>query len=319
MSNNQTIAKYRKDLPQLSGDLFLTDGGIETTLIFHNGFALPEFAAFDLLKHKEGRQALVDYYKTYSKIAKEHGVGFILESATWRASQDWGRKIGYSTQELVTMNRQAIQLLADIRDEYENENTKLVISGCIGPRGDGYQPDSKMTIEEAEAYHAWQMNVLADTEVDMVTALTMTYAEEAIGVVRTAQSAGLPVVISFTVETDGRLPNGQSLKDAIRQVDKATWNGPIYYMVNCAHPTHFDSELDTDEAWVQRIHALRSNASRKSHAELNESDTLDDGNPIEFGRQYRALKDRLSNLNVLGGCCGTDHRHIEAVCKAIIQ
>ena len=215
------------------------------------------------------------------------------------------------------MNYRAIQMLTDIRNEYENGSTNIVISGCIGPRGDGYQPDSMMTIEEAEAYHLWQMKVLANTEADMVTALTMTYAEEAIGIVRAAQSVGLPVVISFTVETDGRLPNGQSLKDAVQQVDKATWNGPIYYMVNCAHPTHFDSVLDTDEAWVQRIHGLRSNASRKSHAELNESDTLDDGNPVEFGQQYRALKDRLSNLNVLGGCCGTDHRHIEAVCKAV--
>lgn len=319
MSANQTISKYRNDLPQLSGDLFLTDGGIETTLIFHNGFDLPEFAAFDLLKHDKGRQALVDYYKTYAGIARAQGVGFILESATWRASQDWGRKIGYSAQELVGVNHQAIQLLAGIRNEYENGNTRLVISGCVGPRGDGYQPDGMMTIEEAEEFHSWQMKVLADTEVDMVTALTMTYAEEAIGVVRAAQSAGLPVAISFTVETDGRLPNGQSLKDAIGQVDKATWNGPIYYMVNCAHPTHFDSALDTDEAWVQRIHGLRSNASRKSHAELNESGTLDDGNPIEFGQQYRTLKDRLSNLNVLGGCCGTDHRHIEAVCKAIVR
>ena len=317
MSTNQTIAKYRRNLPQLSGDLFLTDGGIETTLIFHKGFDLPEFAAFDLLKHDEGRQALVDYYKTYVEIAKQNDVGFILESATWRASQDWGRKIGYSTQELVEMNHQAIQLLDEIRNEYENSNTKLVISGCIGPRGDGYQPDCMMTIEEAEAYHSWQMKVLADTEVDMVTALTMTYVEEAIGVVRAAQSVGLPVVISFTVETDGRLPNGQSLKDAIQQVDKATWNGPSYYMVNCAHPTHFDSLLDTDEAWVQRIHGLRSNASRKSHAELNESEILDDGDPIEFGQQYRALTDRLSNLNIFGGCCGTDHRHIEAVCMAV--
>jgi len=315
MSLNQTTTKYRKDLPQLSGDLFLTDGGIETTLIFHNGFDLPEFAAFDLLKHDEGRQALVDYYKPYTGIAKKHGVGFILESATWRASPDWGRKIGYSSQELVEINRQAIQLLVDLRDEYEGRNSKFVISGCIGPRGDGYHPDSMMTIEEAEAYHSWQMKVLANTEVDMVTALTMTYAEEAIGVVRAAHSVGLPVVISFTVETDGSLPNGQSLKDAIQQVDKATWNGPIYYMINCAHPTHFDSILDTDEACVQRIHGLRSNASRKSHAELNESATLDDGNPVEFGQQYRVLKDRLPNLNVFGGCCGTDHRHIEMVCQ----
>jgi len=315
-NGNTELAKYRENLPQLSGDFFLTDGGIETTLIFHHGFELPQFAAFDILKKYDGRQALRDYYCTYAAIAREHGLGFILESPTWRASRDWGRKIGYSTQDLVEIHHQAIALLAEIRDEFEYQNSKIVISGCLGPRGDGYNPKSMMSVADAEKYHRTQIETLAETQTDMITALTMTYPEEAIGIVRAAQAAELPVVISFTVETDGRLPNGQMLGEAIEQVDAATDFGPAYYMINCAHPTHFENTLRADQPWIQRIRGLRANASSLSHAELDEAEVLDDGNPRELGSQYLALKNMLNNLNVMGGCCGTDHRHIEEIAKA---
>jgi len=314
--NGPPNAKYRNDLPQLSGDFFLTDGGLETTLIFHEGFELPEFAAFDLLKHAQGRAALDNYFRNYAAIAKKYGVGFVLESPTWRTSPDWGQKIGYSQQELVEMNHQAVELLSEIRNDFEDEKTRMVISGCIGPRGDGYNPASMMSAKEAQAYHSWQMAVLVDTETDMVAAWTMTYVEEAIGVVWAAQTVGLPVAISFTVETDGRLPSGQSLKVAIEQVDAATDNGPAYYMINCAHPTHFEDTITVDEPWAQRIQGLRTNASSLSHAELDEAEELDAGNPSELGSQHITLRDKLSNLNVMGGCCGTDHRHIEAIAEA---
>jgi S-methylmethionine-dependent homocysteine/selenocysteine methylase len=234
------MSKYRTALPQLNGDLFLTDGGVETTLIFHQGFELPYFAAFDLLKNDEGREGLREYFQPYVKIAKDHGVGFVLESATWRASPDWAERLGYTPEALQDANRKAIELLKEIREEPETDETKLIISGCVGPRGDGYSPDRQMTEEEAERYHAVQIGTFADTVADMITAITMTHAEEAIGVARAAISAGMPVVISFTVETDGKLPTGQSLKDAIEQVDTATKNGPAYYMINCAHTTHFE-------------------------------------------------------------------------------
>lgn len=317
MNNNRHIksAKYRQDLPQLSGNFFLTDGGIETTLIFHNGFKLPYFAAFDLLKHAEGHRALRNYYRTYTAIAKKYRLGFILESATWRASLDWGRKLGYSAQELAEINHQAIELLVEIRNEYEDQHTKILISGCIGPRGDGYRLEAMMNMDEAERYHRTQIETLAETEADMVTALTMTYAEEAAGVVRAAQTAGMPVVISFTVETDGRLPSGMSLGKAIEQVDTATNYGPTYYMINCAHPTHFGDVIAGDDPWIQRIRGLRANASRLSHAQLDEAEELDDGNPVELGEQYFELHNKMDNLNVFGGCCGTDHRHIEEICK----
>ena len=251
-------------------------------------------------------------------MAQAYQVGLILESATWRANPDWATKLGYSSAALTEVNHQAIALLHDICQEYETEQSRFVISGCLGPRGDGYIPTNAMTAEEAAAYHQPQIATFKDAGADLVTAITMNYVEEAIGITQAAQALDMPVVISFTLETDGNLPTGQRLQDAIAQVDAATHNGPAYYMINCAHPTHFASTLEAGEPWLERIRGLRANASTKSHAELNESETLDDGNPEELGSQYRALKAKLQNLNVLGGCCGTDDRHIEAICKACL-
>lgn len=314
----QLIARYRNALPQLGGDLFLTDGGIETTLIFHEGLELPDFAAFNLLKNPKGEAALRKYFRTYAEIAKQFGAGLILESATWRASADWGTRLSYSREALADANRKAIHLLEEIRDKYQNDKTKVVISGCIGPRGDGYSPTQTTSEKEAEAYHQEQVETFAETVADMVCAITMNYAEEAVGITRAAQRAGMPVAISFTVETDGRLPTGQTLKAAINQVDETTSRYPCYYMINCAHPTHFEHVLAEGELFVERIQGLRANASRKSHAELNESSELDDGNPTELGLQYANLKERLPQLNVMGGCCGTDHRHIEQIAKVCL-
>ena len=312
------MAQYRNHLPQLSGDLFLTDGGIETTLIFREGLELPDFAAFDLLKHGEGYEALQKYFRTYATIARDYEVGLILESATWRANPDWGKKLGYDREALAEMNRQAIALLHDIRKEYETEQSRMVISGCLGPRGDGYIPSDVMRADEAQHYHQPQIETFRDADADLMTAITMNYVEEAIGIARAAQSVGMPVVISFTVETDGKLPTGQTLKEAIAQVDQATNQAPAYYMINCAHPNHFASVLATGEPRLERIRGIRANASTKSHAELNESETLDDGNPEELGSQYHELLAKLPHVNVLGGCCGTDHRHVEAICKACL-
>ena len=309
-------ARYRDRLPQLDGELMLTDGGIETTLIFHDGLDLPLFAAFDLLKDGAGTAALLRYYDSYATIAQEHGVGLVLESPTWRANPDWAEQLGYSLDRLDFVNRQSIALLEAIRDGYEDDRTPVVISGCVGPRGDGYVPGALMTAEEAEGYHAVQIGTFADTAADMVCAITMTYAEEAIGVTRAARANGMPVAISFTLETDGRLPSGQPLAEAIARVDDETDGGPDYYMINCAHPTHFEDVLEPGAPWLDRIRGLRANASRKSHAELDESTELDEGDPVELATQYQALGKRLTALTVLGGCCGTDHRHVGEICSA---
>jgi S-methylmethionine-dependent homocysteine/selenocysteine methylase len=308
----------KSTLPQMNGGLFLTDGGIETTLIFHDGFDLPYFAAFDLFKDEKGTRALRRYFARHAAIANRTGTGFILESATWRASKDWADKLGYSAPDLEEANRKAIRLLRDIKAEYETPSSKMVISGCIGPRGDGYDPGKVMSAEEAQAYHSQQVRIFADENVDMISAITMTNVNEALGIVRASQQAELPVVISFTVETDGNLPTGDSLGKAIDMVDRATGNGPAYYMVNCAHPTHYESRLLSGEPWVERIGGMRANASRMSHAELDNATELDDGDPIEFGRQFAEIRSRLKRMNVLGGCCGTDHRHIERIAMSCI-
>ena len=308
------MSKHRDRLPQLDGGLFLTDGGIETTLIFHDGFELPHFAAFDLLKDESGRAALRRYYARYVAIARANGVGFVLESPTWGASADWGARLGYSDPALAEANRRAIELMSALRAAYETARSPMVISGCVGPRGDGYDPGTVMSAAEAEAYHTPQVRTFAATEADLVTAITMTNVNEAIGVTRAAKAAGMPVVISFTLETDGRLPTGDALPDAIAAVDEATGQGPAYFMINCAHPAHFEDALASGEPWVGRLRGIRANASRRSHAELDQAEDLDAGDPVELADWYRALRHRHGHLNVLGGCCGTDHRHIQQIC-----
>ena len=309
---------HRNELPQLSGDLFLTDGGLETTLVFHEGIDLPEFAAFVLLENEDGRETLRKYFRRYANIARDYHVGFILESVTWRASQDWGEKLGYSSEQIADFNRKSIDLLQGIRSEYEGDIPRMVISGCMGPRGYGYSADISITVDEAETYHRTQIATFRETEADMVTAFTIPTTTEAIGIALAAKAEGMPVVISFTVETDGRLPSGEMLQDAIEQVDAATDSTPAYYMINCAHPTHFVDVLGVDP-WTRRIRAVRANASTKSHAELDEAAELDEGNPQELGLRYLDLAGILENLNVLGGCCGTDHRHVAEICKAFVS
>ena len=193
----------------------------------------------------------------------------------------------------------------------------IVINGAIGPRGDGYKA-GKMDADEAEAYHATQIGTFAGTEADMVTALTLTSIDEAIGIARAAKRANMPCVISFTVETDGNLITGRTLKDAIEAVDAATGSYPLYYMINCAHPSHFDNVVAGDAAWLKRIGGIRANASKMSHQQLDESETLDAGDPADLGQRYRQLTRRMPQIRVLGGCCGTDHRHVAAICEACL-
>jgi S-methylmethionine-dependent homocysteine/selenocysteine methylase len=316
MATRGARARHRDALPQLHRTPFLADGGIETTLIFHDGLDLPYFAAYDLLTRDGGGEALRRYFEPYVRIARDRRVGVVLETATWRANPDWGTRLGHSPEQVAELNRSAVELLEELRDGYETDATPIVISGCIGPRGDGYVVGETMSAEEAESYHATQVSTFAGTAADLVTALTMTYADEAIGIVRAARTAGMPVVISFTVETDGVLPSGQALRDAIESVDAATEGYAAYFMLNCAHPSHFDAVLEPGTEWTDRILGLRANASRLSHAELDEAEELDTGNPEELALEYAALRERLPRLTVLGGCCGTDHRHVEAMCNA---
>ena len=305
----------RQRLPQLDGDLFLMDGGIETVLIFHEALDLPLFAAFPLLRDEEGTEALRRYYLPYLDVARERGCGFVLESPTWRASPRWAAELDIGLDELDALNRKAIALMEELRDAYAGDGP-VVISGCIGPQDDGYNPTMMLSAEEAQEYHSTQIGTFAATAADMVSAYTMTYADEATGVARAATAAGIPVVISFTVETDGRLPSGQALGEAIAEVDEATDEAPAYFMINCAHPTHFDDVLDEGEGWQERVRGYWANASTMSHAELDEADELDEGDPPDLAARYVALHSSLPRLHILGGCCGTDHRHISEISAA---
>jgi len=311
------MRKYRDHLPQLNDQLFITDGGLETTLIFHEGIDLPHFAAFDLLKDHSGTAVLERYFKRYAEMARHHGLGLVLEAPTWRANPDWAQRLGYSDTALADAHRKAIALLARVRAEYEMPTTPIVISGNLGPRGDGYRVDARMTADEASRYHLKQVETFAETEADMVAAFTINYADEGIGIADAAKACNMPVAISFTLETDGRLPSGEGLREALDRTDAATSRYVSYYMINCAHPSHFEEVLRDASGGFQRIRGLRANASRRSHAELDEAIDLDDGDPSELGRQYGALHSLLPRMTVVGGCCGTDHRHLEEICRTM--
>ncbi len=300
------------DLPRLGGAPFLTDAGLETCLIFHDGFELPQFASFTLLDDPAGVEGLTAYYRRFLALAAAHGAGFVLDAPSWRASPDWGAALGYDPVRLAAANTAGIELIAGLRAECDGHQA-VVLNLPVGPRGDGYDPGTMMNVAEARAYHAWQIGVAADAGAEVITAMTMTYLEEAQGIALAAADAGLPAVVSFTVETDGRLPTGMALAEAVKRTDEAA-GGIAYHMINCAHPSHFADVLDDSEL-AARIGGLRANASRMSHAELDEAAELDEGNPDELGRDYRDLLSALPRLCVLGGCCGTDHRHVDAIAR----
>ena len=308
------MSKYRNNLPQLNGKKFLTDGGLETTLIFQHGIDLPHFACFPMLNEPLKRQVLREYYEDYIRIAKRNNMGFILESPTFRSNADWGYKLGYDQADLREVNQMAIHQLAKMREEYEDDQAPIVISGCIGPRGDGYVVSEIMDVSEAKHYHRDQIQAFKDAGADMITCYTMNYMNEALGIAEAAKEMDIPAAIGITVETDGNLPSGESLKEVITAIDDITHKYPSYYMINCAHPSHFASRLNGGK-WKERIMAVRANASCKSHAELDESENLDPGDKKELANGYKELNRLLPNLKVIGGCCGTDHTHIEEICQ----
>ncbi len=298
---------------------FLTDGGLETDFIFNKKIDLPHFAAFTLVENPKYIDTLANYYKEYMDIAKRNNTGFILESPTWRANPDWAYKLGYSKNDLINVNKTAIKQLKKLKESYKNDINTIFISGQLGPRGDGYQIDNAMSIDEAANYHSLQINAFNDAGTDFITAITMTYINEALGITKSAMAAKIPAVISFTVETDGHLPSGESIEEAIAKIDKITDSYPLYYMINCAHPTHFIDKLENNAEWKSRIQGIRANASCKSHAELDESTELDTGDIIDLGQWHSKLKSQLPKLSVYGGCCGTDASHVNSICQHVIN
>ncbi|WP_424970829.1 homocysteine S-methyltransferase family protein [Dinoroseobacter sp. S76] len=292
---------------------FLTDGGLETYMIFDKGYELPCFSAAVLLDTAQGCADLTAYFERFIGIARRSGRGFILDAPTWRAGAAWAGPLGQTLKEVMETNARAVAFVTALRTEHETPELPILINGLVGPAGDAYATDATLSRQDALLIHAPQIHALGRAGVDMISAMTLTHAEEAIGIVQAAKEIDLPVVIAFTLETDGRLPSGQPLEAAIAEVDAATDAGALYYMINCAHPDHFAALLDPNALWTQRIGGLRSNASRMSHAELDNAEVLDDGDPVELGALSAALAERLPNIRVIGGCCGTDHRHLGCI------
>lgn len=292
---------------------FLSDGGLETFLIFDKGYDLPCFSAAVLLDSEQGQADLTAYFERFIGIAKKTGRGFVMDAPTWRAGAAWAGPLGQSLKEVMDTNQRAVAFVSALRAQHETDDCPILINGLVGPAGDAYAPDAAIASQDALLIHAPQVHALGKAGVDMISAMTLTHAGEAIGIVQAAQEIDVTVVIAFTLETDGRLPSGQPLGEAIAEVDAATNTGPLYYMINCAHPDHFRDVIDTNAAWTLRIGGIRSNASRMSHAELDEAEVLDDGDPAELGRLSADLLTRLPNIRVLGGCCGTDHRHVGCI------
>jgi len=300
----------------ISKNIYLTDGGLETTLIYLEGIELTHFAAFELMNHSEGRNVLRRYFESYISLAEKYRMGFILGTPTWRANPDWAYLLGYSLNELDKINRQSVTFLQDIREE--RKAIDMLVSGCIGPRSDGYVVRNLMTPDEAAEYHMTQMQSFVTAGVDLVSALTLNYVDEAIGIALTARQLNVPLVISFTVEVSGLLPDGEFLSRAIEKVDAATDKYVSYYMINCAHPDHFKDHLRGNGEWLRRIGGVRPNASTRSHAELDESTTLDRGDIRRLADECNQIMSFLPELRVIGGCCGTDHHHMEAICEGLL-
>ncbi|MXQ06683.1 homocysteine S-methyltransferase family protein [Alphaproteobacteria bacterium GH1-50] len=303
-------------LPQLDGRHMTCGGGFETWLQYVDGFELRHFCAFELLNDPRGRDCLADYHRKLVEAAVGNGFGVINEGLHYRASRDWGELIGFSREALEEINIRGIEFYRDFAREYESPETPMLVGGVIGPRGDAYNVGRTPDAAEAEEYHAEQIATFKKAGADIVTAATFSSVEEAIGLSRAAKAAGMPVVISFFVARGGRLKGGESLEEAIGKVDAATGNAPAYYMINCTHPTEFTPGLD-DGAWTRRLGGFMPNAVAMETLDLCKLGHLEDGDPEELGGQMAELARRFPHINVWGGCCGTDGRHIGEITRQV--
>jgi len=304
----------------------LTGGGIETYLLFIQNLELREFCGFELyMQPEELRRAEEAFLRPTADAALESGCDLLVDAMTWRAQTDYLRALGYDDALLETINQDAVRWVRGFIERWRSSNpgaqeTTLFVSGDVGPRGDGYRVEGEIPIEAALAYHKRQIDALASAGADVIAALTMTNVNESIAIVRAARESGLPCIVSPTVETDGRTPEGISLGSFIERVDAATEAAPLFYMVNCAHPSHLDATLRSakqrKEGWLDRFEGLRANASCKSHEELDNSTEIDRGDPAALASELVGLSKEYG-LRLLGGCCGTDSEHIRAIAERL--
>ncbi len=302
-----------------SGEYFLTEGGTETEIMYRHGFELPEFAMFPLLDTPKAVRALRSIFRAHLDVAAEFGLSFLLTGLDYRASPDWGAKLGYSPQALSDANMQSIEFLREISEGYEGQIPRLLIGGCLGPRGDAYGLNQNITAESAEDYHAVQLETLKKSGVDFAVAATFNNVPEAVGVSRAAARIGVPLFVSLTLDSTHRLKSGPSLGDAITEIDALAGEAaPEFYLLNCSHPLEYEPALD-DGKWIKRLRGVRPNASKMEKIALCKLGHIEDGNPVELGEQIGDLSYRYTHMDIFGGCCGTGDSHLREIAKALVS
>lgn len=299
------------------GVLYLTEGGQETELMYKHGHDLPEFALYPMLDDPAAVSDLTDMYRRYLTVAAEHGFVPLMGGLDYRASPDWGAKLGYSLPQLAEFQLRSLDFLCSVAEPFRADLPEVLVAGVVGPRGDAYGHEHTMDADEAEDYHGVQLATLRQAEVDLVSGLTFADVPEAVGLARAAASAGLPLSVSFMVDRTGRLTTGSTLKDAVEAVDEqAGASRPDFYGINCSHPSELEAAL-VPGPWLERLRMLRPNASPADKQELCEIGHLESGDPAELGDQLAALGERLPQVDVWGGCCGTWDDHLRALAQRL--
>lgn len=303
--------------PRREGLLYLTEGGTETEIMFRHGHALREFAMFELLDKPSAVNDLRGMYRRLLDTIAGHGCAAMLAGLDYRASPDWGAKLGYSRDALAEFQHRCIDFLREVAAPYRGDLPDIAICGCVGPRGDAYGAEREITADEAEDYHSVQLQTLRDCGVDLVWAATFNNIPEAVGLSRAAARAGVPLNLHFTLTGAHRLATGPTLRAAIEATDaQAGAARPDSYGINCSHPVEFEPALDPDH-WTRRIRALRPNAAKMDKIALCKLNHIEEGDPAELGRIMAALARRHPWIDILGGCCGTWERHIDAIARAV--
>lgn len=298
------------------GRHYLTEGGFETEVLYKWGFELPQFAVFPLLEDATARQVMLDIYRRILDVARKHDVIPLLGSFDYRASADWGALLGYDQASLDDAVEYGITLLRDLVRAHAPELPEAYVAGYIGPRGDAYGRDDTITANEAEDYHTPQLLAQKRAKADLVWAMTFNSVPEAIGVVRAARAARMPLAVSFSLDSRSRLSTGPTVAAAIAEVDAATNGGPDFYTLNCSHPIEFEPALVPGD-WTRRLRGIRPNAAKMDKIALCKLGHLEDGDPVELGQQMSGLLDRYPHFDIWGGCCGTDHRHADQICAGL--
>lgn len=302
---------------QRPGTLYLTEGGIETELMYRWGFDLPQFAMYPLLDNPAAMDTMRGMYRRLLDVAARHGMGALMGGLDYRASPDWAALLGYSAAGLEEANLRSIDFLRGVAAEYAGQVDDILVQGFVGPRGDAYALNRTITEAEAEDYHAVQLATLAKAGVDLAWGFTLNNVAEATGIVRAASRLGVPVAISLTLDADGRLKSGPSLRDAIAAIDAATDGSAAFFSINCSHPDEFAPALEPGD-WIARVRGLRPNASRMDKGALCQIGYLEEGDPVELGQQAGALARRYPHMDIWGGCCGCIETHLEEIARNVV-